>query len=471
MSKIVRLQSENIKRLHAVEITPEGSLIVVGGKNGMGKSSVLDSISYALGGEKLVPSEPIRTGETQASIVVELEDLIITRRFKRDKTHAEGCLSKIDIGTAETGPGTMGECNCTPTFSETRSTLTVTNREGAKYPSPQAVIDKLLGRLTFDPLQFARDEPKKQHETLRKLLGLDFSAIDERRREAASQRAILKKTYDIKMAQLLAMPTHKNAPEAEISIADLSRELQQADEYQRLADEAFAAVESARKAQKAIEDRRAEHVAEEDSIQKQIDALQIRLRAVNDQIASDDRGIEDSKREVEARTITAEAAKAVVPDRAAIVKRMEDAERVNGEVRNNRAYAAKAAEVDQTGTQANEQDAIVKAADEEKVALLAAAKFPVEGLGLSDDGVIFNGLPFDQAGSAEQVRVSVAIGIALNPKLKVLLIRNGNLLDHDSLKAVSAQAEAAGVQVWMEWVAAGKDGVVTVLMEDGEVAE
>jgi hypothetical protein len=94
----------------------------------------------------------------------------------------------------------------------------------------------------------------------------------------------------------------------------------------------------------------------------------------------------------------------------------------------------------------------------------------VPGLGLSDDGVTFGGLPFAQASSSEQLRVSVAIGLALNPKLKVLLIRNGNMLDDDSLKAVAAQAEEAGAQVWCEWVTSNPEGV-SVMIEDGRVAE
>jgi len=64
--------------------------------------------------------------------------------------------------------------------------------------------------------------------------------------------------------------------------------------------------------------------------------------------------------------------------------------------------------------------------------------------------------------------VSVAIGVALNPQLKVLLIRNGNMLDKASLASVAEQAEAAGMQVWVEMVAEDKDGM-TVMMVDGEV--
>jgi hypothetical protein len=64
--------------------------------------------------------------------------------------------------------------------------------------------------------------------------------------------------------------------------------------------------------------------------------------------------------------------------------------------------------------------------------------------------------------------VSVAIGLALNPKLKVLLVRNGNLLDDDGLKALSEMADASGAQVWMELVTKDAGGV-TVMIEDGHV--
>src|SRR5258706_15795265 len=86
--KIVKLVAENVKRLHAVTIEPDGALVTVGGKNGAGKSSVLDSIAWALGGEKLVPPEPIRSGESEAKIVVDLGDLVVTRRFKRERIDA-----------------------------------------------------------------------------------------------------------------------------------------------------------------------------------------------------------------------------------------------------------------------------------------------------------------------------------------------------------------------------------------------
>src|SRR3954466_12774485 len=101
--KIVSLQSENVKRLKAVFIKPDGAVVTIRGRNGAGKTSVLDSIASALGGEKLCPPQVVRRGEETATAIADLGDFIVERRW--------------------TASG--------------RSTLAVKSAEGARYPSPQ----------------------------------------------------------------------------------------------------------------------------------------------------------------------------------------------------------------------------------------------------------------------------------------------------------------------------------------------
>ncbi len=79
--KILKLSSENVLRLSAVEITPEGNLVVIGGKNAAGKTSVLDSIVLAMGGRIAKHSKPLKDGAKKGKIVCELEDLTVTRTF------------------------------------------------------------------------------------------------------------------------------------------------------------------------------------------------------------------------------------------------------------------------------------------------------------------------------------------------------------------------------------------------------
>jgi hypothetical protein len=103
----------------------------------------------------------------------------------------------------------------------------------------------------------------------------------------------------------------------------------------------------------------------------------------------------------------------------------------------------------------------------EKLKALQGAQMPVDGLSLSGGSVLFNGLPFDQASDAEALRVSVAIAMAANPKLRVIRVRDGSLLDEDGMTLLSDLARQKDYQIWCERVdSTGKIGIV---MDDGEV--
>jgi DNA repair ATPase RecN len=186
------------------------------------------------------------------------------------------------------------------------------------------------------------------------------------------------------------------------------------------------------------------------------------LRTLNDEET-------ELKQEVIDKETTANNLRAEIPDVEELKQQMNDLTATNQKVRENQRFIAAQALVESEADQIEMLDNEIIVAEGEKQLALGKAEFPVAGLGLSDNGVTFNNLPFAQAGTAEQVRVSVAIGIALNPTLKVLLIRKGNLLDKTSLAAVAAQAEEAGMQVWMEFVSEDGNGMA-VMLEDGSLA-
>jgi len=463
--RVVRLQSNNVLRLVAVDITPEGNLVLIGGKNGAGKSSVLNSMAMAIGGAAFVPTEPIHTGETDGSVTLDLGDLIVTRKFTRDRIHANECVSGLAVGTID-APDKKLPCNCTPTYSETRSTLVVTNKEGARYPSPQAMLDKLLGKLTFDPLAFARlsetsEGRKQQQEILRRVVNLDTSDIDNQRKTAYTERTMQKKTLDIKQAQMLALPKFDGVPAEELSIDAITQEMEEAERLQKLADTTQQIYEK---------------------IKRNIEAHTIQVHEAADRIAKLEVQLQTAKVDhgqlvMQLNALTEESitlnqtvniAKADVPDTAVLRQKLNETIEINAKVRANLKCFDASTEVAQLERLVADTTSLIERVDKIKREALAAVTFPVPGLGLTDDGVIFNELPFNQAATSEQLRVSVAIGLALNPKLKVLLIRSGNLLDDDSLKLVAAQAEAADAQVWCEYVTAdAKD--VQVMIEEGRV--
>lgn len=454
--KIVKLRSENVLRLVAVEIAPEGNLVTIGGKNGAGKSSVLNSIAMALGGKELVPDEPIRAGETAARIDVDLGDFTVTRKFWREKAECD-CQTSVNPETGEVGH--VIDCASETDYGETKSALVVTSKDGAVYRSPQAMLEKLYGSLTFDPLAFAHAEPKDQRETLRALVGLDISGHEAARMKAFEERARLKKAHSARVSIVAAMPRHVGLPKDETPVSVVSDELQRAEAYRKLAEEAEKLVGQARGNGGQLDRQR---------VRLETEAAELRARLA-DKEAELKRSVKDSEdnaREIDARLITAESARAVVPDVTVIQAKLAEIEATNRKVRQNQTYAAAQAEADTLAKQVAQQDKAVKAAEDAKRKALAAVTFPVAGLGLSEDGVTWSGLPFTQASSSEQLRVSVAIGLALNPSLKVLLVRNGNLLDEDSLAELSAQATAADAQIWMEWVTKD-EGAVSVFITDG----
>jgi hypothetical protein len=88
--------------------------------------------------------------------------------------------------------------------------------------------------------------------------------------------------------------------------------------------------------------------------------------------------------------------------------------------------------------------------EEQKRAGLAAAQFPVDGLSVDDDGVTFNGVPFAQVNSAMRRRIAFAIATAGDPKLRLVIVKDGDLLDADSLKAIADLAEERGFTVLVE---------------------
>jgi hypothetical protein len=105
--------------------------------------------------------------------------------------------------------------------------------------------------------------------------------------------------------------------------------------------------------------------------------------------------------------------------------------------------------------------------EQSKTDAISNAIMPLDGLSFGDGEVIYNGLPLDQASDAERLRVSVAIAMAGNSQLRVMRIKDGSLLDDDSLQLISDMADDNDWQIWLEKVST--DGNCGVVMENGEV--
>lgn len=416
---ITRLEVENVKRLRSVRVTPEGAAVVIGGRNAQGKSSLLDAIEMAIGGGSTIPAEPIRRGERSARIVADLGELVVER-----------------------------------TFTAKGSQLVVKNADGVPQRSPQALLDTLCSKVAFDPLAFERMPAKEQARVVRELdprTAAAISKLDGRRVAAFDERTEANRAVKAIGARLEPLVHHLHAPKDEVSVAELAQKLEDAHEQNRRMTAARSKVENA---ERAIESREAE-------IARLHEALQ-RANAARDQ------AIEERKAALAAVSELEENFPEV--DTAPIQLELRSAEATNRKVRENKERRLVEEELRDAEKHADALTEEIENIDDEKLELLSKAKLPVPGLGFTDDGPTLNGLPLEQASQAERLRVSVAIGFALNPRFRVLLVRDGSRLDNEGMRLLAELAREADGQVWCERVSETGAGC-SLVIEDGAVRE
>lgn len=417
--KIIKLQSENILRLDAIEITPDGNLIVIGGENAQGKTSVLDSILLAMGGKKAKHQEPLKRGKKKGKIVIDVGDFTVTRTF----TPKGGTLKVTNVG------------------------------DKREYPSPQKMLDDFVGQLTFDPLHWTQMKGRDQLETLKSLVGLDFTDLDEQREKLYADRTDSNREVK-RLTGVVESASEHNVPLVEVSVSELVADLNaaQAILYGRDSDEM-----EVKRLKEAYKGRK-----------QQVEKCEEEIRLLNKEIAEAKSTMEDIKNK--GKSLQEKLDNIDIPDIESIQEQINNAEDTNSKIRANSELKENQKELEAAVDISEGLTGQITAIDQEKADMLASAKFPVPKLSFDEDGVLYQDVPFSQASSAEKLRVSVAMGIALNPDLKVLLIRDGSLLDDNNLKAIAKMAEKSGHQIWLERVT-DSESECSVLICDGMVKE
>lgn len=412
--KIISLQAENLKRLVAVQITPDGNLVQITGKNGQGKTSVLDSIWWALDGAKHIQSVPIRQGATEARIRLDLGEIIVTRTFAAGKD------------------------------GETTSKITVENAQGAKFPTPQTMLDELLGSLTFDPLAFARMEPKAQLATLRSFVtDYDFAAADAANKADYEMRRELTrkvKEYEIaarNMGQPFDLP-----PSPDLAVADEISEKEYVDK-----------MTTAAQRNKEIDHARANR----GNALLAIETLKKEIARLTENLGKMEKAYAELPPLEEPQDLTA------------MNVEFNSICETNKKIRATAGVVKLAKQAKECADRADKLTQQMDKRTADAAEAVRAAALPVDGITFTDEAVLLNAVPFNQASDAEQLRASVAVAMALNPKLKVIRVRDGSLLDEDSMKLLEAMAVEKDYQVWIERVdGSGKVGFV---LENGMVKE
>lgn len=395
--KIIKLIAENIKRLKAIEVTPDGNVVKISGRNRQGKTSLLDAILWAFKG-RTIQEEPVREGEDQARVFVDLGKYLVERVFKNGK-----------------------------------STLTVSSTDGAKYSSPQNLLDSMVGDLSFDPLGFAREKPAKQYAQLAEIAGLgeDLAKFEGREKTAFDERADANREVK-RLAGVVA--GYEGLPEVtpeQVDPAELWTKINEAERHNMALANAAA---DKRQRLNDLQRHERELAAGKDRYEEAAKALEALGQPID--------------------TTDLERERGQAQENASILGKCQQRDRDQ-------------AALDAAEKEANRLDKAVDRNRAARVKMLNDATFPVEGLSLDGGTVTLNGHPFDQASSAERLRVSMAIAMHANPEVRIIRVTDASLLDSESMAVIEEMAAADDFQIWLEIVDESKK--VGVVIEDGEV--
>jgi chorismate mutase len=297
--------------------------------------------------------------------------------------------------------------------------------------------------------------PKEQFAMLRNLVALDvdIDALDRQRLTIYEARTALGRSVASAKARAEAIRVPDDLPEAEPDVQAITDRLTNASDHNRRVTEASAMFQ---RSQETVEKAEA-LVQEAESALERATAYASEMRKGHAEMSDKLLPLPNI---VDANAVRAE---------------MDAANQIIDGFRQRQAKINAEGELTTLTREQEEKTAAIAEIDAKKAAAITSAKMPVEGLSFHvPEGesfgagtVLYKGHPLRQASGAEQLAVSAAIGAALNPKLRVLLCRDGSLLDSKSLAALSGFAEQNDMQVFLERV--DESGEIGVVIEDGHV--
>lgn len=409
--KINQLKVENVKRVKAVKIEPSANgLTIVGGKNNQGKTSVLDAIAWALGGNRYRPSQAKREGSmTEPYLHIKLSNgLIVERKGKN-------------------------------------SDLKVVDPNGEK--AGQTLLDSFVEELAIDLPKFIDSTNKEKANTLLQIIGVgdQLSELEKQEEELYNQRRTIGQIADQKKKYAKEMPYHADAPKELVSINELIQQQQEI-----LARNG----ENERKRQQ-FSQIQYQYNNELEEIQKLEQQLNV-LKQQNMQTAQD---LEIAQKD--ALDLKDESTEELESNIA-------DIEAINLKVRTNLDKDKAEQDAQDYDNQYKTFSRKIEDVRQKKTDLLANANLPLPDLSVENGELIYKGQQWDNMSGSDQLKVSTAIVRKLKPNCGFILIDKLEQMDLETLNEFGQWIEQEGLQAIATRVSTGDE--CEIIIEDGYVA-
>jgi len=407
---ITKLEIENVKRVKAVKIepTPTG-LTIVGGKNRQGKTSVLDAIAWALGGNKYRPSEPTREGSVTPPYlhVVLSNGLVVERKGKN-------------------------------------SDLKVIDPHGQKHG--QQLLDSFVEELAIDLPKFLNASSKEKANILLRIIGVgdQLFELERKEQELYNQRHAIGQIADQKAKFAKEQPYYPDAPKEPVSAADLIKKQQ---------DILAKNGENQRKRMRVQQIQ-----AEFEQQGKEVARLMAMLNAAQEKYNQLQQDLAIAQRD---------AQDLVDESTAELEKSIADIDEINRKVRANLDKEKAEEEAREYRRQYEALTSEIEAVRKAKIDLLNNANLPLPGLSVQDGELIYNGQKWDNMSGADQLIVATSIVRRLKPQCGFVLIDKLEQMDLDTLREFGKWLEQEGLQAIATRVSTGDE--CSIIIEDGYV--
>ena len=417
--KITALEAENVKRIKAVAFAPSPTgLTLVGGNNNQGKTSVLDALAWALGGERFRPDAAQRDGAiAPAHLKVTLSNGVVVERKGKN------------------------------------ASLTVTDPTGRR--SGQQLLNAFVEPLALDLPRFMDASDKEKADILLRIIGvgselqvkdLEIKGLYDKR-TFTGQLAAQKKHFAEEMI------SYPEAPDEPVSASELIRQQQDIlarnGENQRL---------------------RAQYAELEQQVQQCVDELKrTRERIATLQQLADELDAKHTKLFNQRETARKTVSQLQDESTAELEASIRDIEETNRKVRAN---LEKSRAEDEAAQYASEYDRLTESIQQkraERMALLNGADLPLPGLSVEDGVLTYNGKRWRDMSGSDQLRVAAAIVRRLNPDCGFVLLDKLEQMDMTTLQEFSAWLEAEGLQAIATRVSTGSE--CQIIIEDGMVKD
>lgn len=408
--KINKLEIENVKRIKAVKLEPTANgLTVIGGRNNQGKTSVLDSIAWALGGENFRPSDATRDGSIiPPNLKIVLNNgLIVERKGKN-------------------------------------SALKVTDPSGQK--AGQSLLNTFVESLALNLPKFMESSGKEKAQTLLQIIGVgnQLAELEKEEKELYQDRLYIGRTAEQKEKFAKEQPYYPEAPKDLVSPSALIRQQQdilaQNGENQRKREQAGKIREEVKRAYEEVKRLSDQLEAAKQHHLQLVKDLEIAEKSAADLVDQSTKDLEDSISNIEEinRMVRANLDKEKAEDDAKEYRRQYD--------------------------QLSEK---INAIREKKTNLLSSAELPLPELSVKEGELVYKGQKWDNMSGSERLMVSTAIVRKLNPECGFVLLDKLEQMDLQTLQEFCSWLEGEGLQAIATRVSTGDE--CSIIIEDGYV--